>query len=348
MDSGHHASAQRLRVGACLSLSGKFSRFGLQAARGLEAWKSLDDAADLLIEDDRSDVRTLQAALPGVAARSDLLLGPYSTLLMRTAARMAADAGWLLWNHGGSGDDVETACPGHVISLLTPTSRYAESFLRHLAKESQAPSELRIAHGKGRFGRQVANGAEAYAGGLGINSVRTGLADSIIADEPSEDWVLITAGTFEEDIQTVARARALSRPPRLICAVAAGVREFGLAVDDATGTFGIAQWFPGSGQPSLLGPGEGDFLEAYAGPDGQSPDYPAVQAAAGAVLATHCARLTNGTDCGLLWSAAATLDTRTLFGAFTIDPVSGAQISHQIVLVRWSDEGLQAIRASPL
>jgi hypothetical protein len=45
------------------------------------------------------------------AARSDLLLGPYFTVLRRAADDMAAKAGWPVWNHGGSGDDVETAHP---------------------------------------------------------------------------------------------------------------------------------------------------------------------------------------------------------------------------------------------
>ena len=75
----------RLRIGACLSLSGKYAQFGRPALRGLEAWCSLDGTADLLAEDDRSDRRVLEAVLPGVAARCDLLLGPYSTQLMRAA-----------------------------------------------------------------------------------------------------------------------------------------------------------------------------------------------------------------------------------------------------------------------
>jgi hypothetical protein len=102
----------RLRIGACLSLSGKYAQFGRQALRGLEAWCSLDGTADLLAEDDRSDRRTLETVLPGVAARCDLLLGPYSTQLTRAAGRVAAGSGWLVWNHGGSGDDVAGAHPG--------------------------------------------------------------------------------------------------------------------------------------------------------------------------------------------------------------------------------------------
>ena len=59
MTRGRAGVHRRLRVGACLSLSGECARFGTQAARGLEAWQSLDGAAELIIADDRSDPGTL-------------------------------------------------------------------------------------------------------------------------------------------------------------------------------------------------------------------------------------------------------------------------------------------------
>jgi hypothetical protein len=213
----------RLRVGACLSLSGRFSRFGRQAAHALETWASLDGGAHVLIEDDASDLAKLRAVLPELAARSDLLLGPYSTLLMRAAGDMAAESGWLLWNHGGSGDDVETAHPGYVVSVLTPASRYAEPFLRHLAGCTPASCELRIAHGAGRFGRQVASGAETHARQLGISCQQSGPAESVLSGDMPAEWVLFTAGTFEDDIQTVTvhgdshSLHGLSVPSRQEC-----------------------------------------------------------------------------------------------------------------------------------
>ena len=330
------AGRNLLRIGACLSLSGRFSRFGRQAARALEAWATLDGGAHVLIEDDASDVRQLRTALPQVAAASDLLLGPYSTLLMRAAGELAAEAGWTVWNHGGSGDDAETAHPGHVISVLTPARRYAEPFLAYLASGTPAAAQLRIAHGTGRFGRQVAGGAEAYARQLGITRLSTGPAGTLLSESEPGDWILLTAGTFEDDIQAVARARSLANPPQLICAVAAGVREFGKAIPSPAGTFGIAQWFPRTGQRPQLGPAEEQFLTAY-GTRTALPDYPAVQAAAAAAIAAHCARLAGTTRPQPLWQAASSLDTSTLFGAFKIDPVTGAQTRHQTVLLQWTD-----------
>jgi ABC-type branched-subunit amino acid transport system substrate-binding protein len=325
-----------LRIGACLSLSGRFAQFGRQAARGLEAWRSLDGTADIVIEDDHSDRRTLEAVLPGVAARCDILLGPYSTQLMRAAGRMAPDFGWLVWNQGGSGDDVEEAHPGHVVSVLTPTSRYAEPFLLKLASEPGVPRDLCIVHGPGSFGRQVAEGAEAIARHLGIHTMHAAPDDQIPPPGMSAEWDLFSAGVFEQDAEMVGKVLRLPTPPRRVCAVAAGVREFGHAVDNPEGVFGIAQWFPGGNAEVALGPSEDDFVGAYASRAGAPPDYPAVQAAAGAIIATHCASLADSTSRDDLWAAAADLETSTLYGDFKIDPRSGAQVKHRTVLVRWT------------
>ena len=110
-DGGRVAGGGPLRVGACLSLSGRYARFGSQAVRALQAWAALDGDARLVLEDDRSDPGMLQALLPTVAAGCDVLLGPYSTQLARVAGKMAAAAGWLVWNHGGSGMTCRQSVP---------------------------------------------------------------------------------------------------------------------------------------------------------------------------------------------------------------------------------------------
>jgi hypothetical protein len=319
----------RLRLGACLSLSGKYARFGCQARLALDIWRSTADAVDLLIEDDGSDPERVEALLPRLSAECDLLLGPYSTLLMRRAGTIAAAMDRLIWNHGGSGDDVETAHPGHVVSVLTPASRYAEPFVRHLAAQRD-PRPLRIVQGKGSFARQVAGGAERLAHALGMRTVH--------APTP-EAWDLFCAGSFEDDVRAVIYARSLPTPPRSVCAVAAGVREFGEAVGDPVGVYGVGQWFPGAGDRVELSMAEDDFLTAYRERAGSLPDYPAVQAVAAAAIATHCTRQAGSTARAALWSAATALETTTLFGTFKVDPHTGAQIGHETAFIRWDAEG---------
>jgi ABC-type branched-subunit amino acid transport system substrate-binding protein len=321
-----------LRVGACLSLSGRYARFGSQAARALRAWATLDGDAALVIKDDRSDPGTLQTLLPDVAAGCDVLLSPYSTQLARAAGKMAAAAGWLVWNHGGSGDDVQAAYPGHAVSLPTPASRYAERFIRDVVDGTGL--ELWIGPGKGSFGRQVADGAQQVAEQAGVCTRRLGNGDARPC--PSGPWALVSAGTFEDDVQAVNRARRQPDPPRLIFSVAAGVHEFAGAVDDPEGIYGVGQWFPGHATRAELGPPEDAFLAAYAAVTDQPVEYPGVQAAAAAVIAAHCARQARSTARGQLWPRAAVLDTTTLFGGFRIDPVTGAQVKHEAALVRWT------------
>ena len=205
---GRDAVSGPLRVGACLSLSGRYARFGSQAARALQAWAALDGDAGLVIEDDRSDPEMLRALLPTVAAGCDVLLGPYSTQLARAAGKMAAGAGWLVWNHGGSGDDVQAACPGHAVSVLTPASRYAERFIRDVVDGTGL--ELWIGQGKGSFGRQVADGAQKIAEQAGALPRRVGNGDAWPC--PSGPWALVSAGTFEDDVHAVNHARRQRNP----------------------------------------------------------------------------------------------------------------------------------------
>src|SRR3954447_5702306 len=146
----------RLRLGACLSLTGRYGRFGRQAAHGLRAWQRLAGAdVELEGEDDGSAPELFASRFPRVASRSDLLLGPYSTQLMRAAADAMSEIDNVLWNQGGSGDDVQALCKGRIVSVLAPTSRYALPFVGTRAAAGERVP-LWVVRGRGRFGRQVA------------------------------------------------------------------------------------------------------------------------------------------------------------------------------------------------
>ena len=115
-------------------------------------------------------------------------------------------------------------------------------------------------------------------------------------------------------------------------------REFGEVFANAAGIFGVGQWFPGTNAASGIGPSEAAFLRSCSALHGSVPDYPAVQAAAGAVIAAHCVRLAGGTSRESLWQAARGLEVQTLFGGFRID-AAGVQVGHDAALVRWTPYG---------
>jgi ABC-type branched-subunit amino acid transport system substrate-binding protein len=295
----------------------------------------IEEALELHVEDDGSDPDQVAGALAQVAGDCDLLLGPYSTQLMRAAGQAMEEVDGLLWNHGGSGDDVQGLCAGRIVSVLAPTSRYAAPFIRARGSgDDRCP--LWVVRGRGRFARQVAGGAVSEAERLGIEVLEK-RADEQGAwlEDASAPWDLFSVGTFEDDVAIVSDASSAARPPRAICSIAAGVRAFADEVGDPAGIYGIAQWFPGSEPRPDVGPPERDFVTAYRRMAGASPDYPAVQAAAAAALALHCAHVAGSTEPGELWAAATELQTTTLYGGFRIDETTGAQLGHAPVLVRW-------------
>jgi ABC-type branched-subunit amino acid transport system substrate-binding protein len=113
-----------LRVGAPLSLSGGFARFGRQAAAGLRTWQALRPGdLELRIQDDKSDVEQVARCVSELAASCDVVLGPYSSTLTRAAVQAIGDSGALLWNHGGAADDVQRSGAGRMVSVLTPSRR---------------------------------------------------------------------------------------------------------------------------------------------------------------------------------------------------------------------------------
>jgi ABC-type branched-subunit amino acid transport system substrate-binding protein len=323
-----------VRLGVCLSLSGRYARFGAMAAAGLRTWAWMRPDTELRLEDDRSEPQLVRAALRRLAASCDLLLGPYSTVLTREACALAAEERLLLWNHGGAGDDVQEMSPGHVVSVLTPASRYAEPFVDWLSRQPEhAP--MAVLPGRGRFGRQVAAGARSAAERLGLTAILLGREPPTAPIDHPAAWDLLCAGSFEEDVEAVRWARNLPWPPRRICAVAAGVREFGRVIGDPAGIHGLAQWIPGGALTPDVGPSEAEFLRAYRGVAGGGPEYPAVQAAAGAELALHCVATAGVTEADSLWRVASRLKATTFFGAFTVDPLRGLQTGHRTVMVHW-------------
>jgi len=295
---------------------------------------------ELIVEDDRSEPQLVRAGLRRLATGCDLLLGPYSTVLTREACAVAAEDGLLLWNHGGAGDDVQGMSPGHMVSVLTPASRYTEPFIDWLSREPhRGPAAvLAVLRGRGQFGRQVVAGARSAAERLGLKAVLLGpeAAPRAPVEHPLR-WDLLCAGSFEEDVEAVGWGRSLPWPPRSICAVAAGVREFGSAVGDPAGIQGLAQWSPGDAGTVDVGRSEAQFLRAYRTVAGGEPDYPAVQAAAAAELAVHCTAIAGSIDPASVWRTASRLRATTLFGAFAVDPFSGLQTGHRTVMVHWAE-----------
>jgi hypothetical protein len=256
----------RLVVGAPLSLTGRYGFLGRLAAAGLrqvvQGARTLGGirmgrerlAPELHVVDDGGTRTGVRGALEEVA-EAGLLVGPYGSDLVDEAARWAAERGRVLWNHGGSADQVERL-PG-VVSVPSPASRYLGAVLEALA-DSLPGARVLVAAGRGPFGRSAAQGAGEAADRLGMTLVGTVAPEEV--PEASDADVVLAAGTFAEDVELVRRLRAR---PAAVAAVAAGISLFGPTLGPgAEGILGPSQWEEGARFPVDLGPRQADAVRA--------------------------------------------------------------------------------------
>jgi len=76
-------------------------------------------------------------------------------------------------------------------------------------------------------------------------------------------------------------------------------------------------------------------VEKYRHVIGVDPPYPAAQAFAAGLLCACCLRDSGVSEDTAQLAAARQLACSTLYGRFKIDPVSGLQVGHQVLIVQW-------------
>jgi len=204
----------------------------------------------------------------------------------------------LVWNHGGATDRLSLPEFAHTVNIPAPASSYFANVLQSLHAADPTLLEVSLLHVQTGFGREVARGAVQTAKDLGLE-VRT------LAFEPgqaAESARLLPRG----DVllvagpfadELVAARLLLQRPWRAAGFVGAGVEEVLAPL--------------GALRDGLIGPCQ--WLVHAALPPDDGPDDAALRA------------------------AAARLQLRTLFGSFRIDPRSGLQVGHQVLVVQWQE-----------
>lgn len=348
-----------LTIGVALSLGDGNVRQARMAAAGVV--QAVEDAGRaggvtvagrqllprLALLDDGGTAKGLRHALD-LLAGADLLIGPYGSGLAGEAGGWAAERDRVMWNHGGSADEVETM--PWLVSLASPTSRYLAAVVEAIAGHVPGGRVL-IGAGTGSFGRAAAHGAGEAAANLGLTVVDVVRPDEI-PDRVDAD-VLLLAGSFDQD---VAVLRRLQRRPKVVAAVAGGLREFFDAVGTRRAEHVLApsQWEEGLRIRPDVGPRPVDVLRALRSrlAPGHAPgtaaghvEYPAAQAYAAVVIALHCVSDAGGLDDEALRTAARALRCTTFFGRFGLAP-DGRQADHQLVVAQWQD-GTKCIVGPP-
>ncbi len=328
-----------LRVALVTPLTGPLGLFGRAGATALRVWAkhaahlpSPWTEIDLDVLDSGSDVGA--AIRTAVAKQPDVLFGPYGSGPMLSAARACKR---VLWNHGGASSRLARPAFSQVINVLSPASTYFAGVLSLAHACDPTIKTVSLFHSTTGFGREVAAGAATTAATLqlAVQAVSFAPAQALatVAQVPEGD-ILCVVGNFAEELAVAPLLFA--RPWRFAACVGAGVAEVLAPLgDQREGLLGPAQWVKTAQIEPDEGPDAEWFVARYRAEAGSDPPYVAAQAFAAGLLYARCLRQAGEVHDEALQAVAHRLRCRTLYGDFQLDPVSGLQTGHQVMIVQW-------------
>jgi len=350
-----------ITAGLSVSVSGRYQIQGQQALHGLLLWQSLVNAqggiavgaADrkpvrLIWYDDLGQVHCARTNVFRLLREDkvDILFGPYSSGLTMSVAEIAEEYRKVLWNYGGSSDEIFRRDRRYLVGIASPASDYLKALPRWLAVECPALGRICVLYsGRGTFAWHVARGILESALGVGRHSVHLVPVNVSWDDHQTILGVLsgiapeivVLAGSFQDELSIMRIRDRWPTTVHAVAAVAAGVSmfstELGLIAD---GVLGPSQWEPAmANNPNVLGPTSDWFLDTFQQKFKQLPSYIAAGSFSAGLVLTECIRRAATLDDEVLWNAASDCNLNTFYGGFRIDSRTGLQTGHRGLLIRW-------------
>ena len=336
-----------LRAALVTPLSGPLAVFGRAGASALRLWaeRAAQPRADFtqvdleLVDAHPSAAFAMQAA---AARQPHVLFGPYGAGLALAALGATQQ---LVWNHGGATDRLRWPRFPNVLNVPAPASTYFAAVLYALRDADHTLRTVTLLHGHTGFAREVARGALDSASHLDFvvhaHEFRPGQINSLAPTLPAAD-VLLVVGAFDDE-RTAARI-LLPGAWRATAFVSAGVDEvLGDLGDARSNLLGPCQWLADAAPEPDEGPSADWFARAYRDATEEDPPYPAAAAFAAGVLCARALREVDSLDPAAIRQAVATMRPRTLFGQFALDPASGLQVGHVVLVTQWQDGARRAV-----
>jgi branched-chain amino acid transport system substrate-binding protein len=243
----------------------------------------------------------------------------------------------VIWNHGGATARLTSSAFPQVINVLSPASTYFAGVLQAIHSSDPTAKTVALFHSTTGFGRDVAAGAKLEASRLQMMMQAVPFESSqaleAVSMVPDGD-ILLVVGNFADE-RAVAPL-LVSRKWRFAAFVGAGVAEVLAALGEKReGLLGPAQWIPTATYTPDEGPNTRWFVTKYQETAGIDPPYPAAQAFAAGLLYARCLRDSGSCDDAAQLATARRLACTTLYGGFQLDPTSGLQSGHQVLVVQW-------------
>lgn len=336
-----------LRIGASISLTGRYDRTGRELKNGYDLWAEQTNAAggimgrqvEFVTYDDTSDAETARNLYEKLITedRVDLVIGPYSSPVTLPASTVTEKYGYPMIISGASATDIYTRDYKNVFGIYTAAPLYLDGAVDIASK--QGYRTVAIINENSAFAKDTVSGArkKALEAGMQIvfeeeypNTVRD--LSPIIAKMRPLNPDVILGGTYGEDATILMRQlKDVNWAPKIVAlTVGPALPDFYQTLStDAEYVMGATQWEPG-----IKAPGVPEYAAAYKAKYGYDSGYHAAGGFAAGQLLKQAIEKTGSFDNANLRDTLATLETTTIYGQYKVDS-TGNQIGKPSYLVQW-------------
>ncbi|AEM38932.1 Extracellular ligand-binding receptor [Pyrolobus fumarii 1A] len=358
--------------------SGKYERESTEQLRGILLWaKWVNETGGIKVGDktyyvrivyydDQSKKDLVQQLYEKLITQDkvDFLFSPYSSGLSMAAVPIAEKYGVPIVVVGAASDKIFTDLkPKCAFQIYTPASKYLTSSL-DLVKKYMPNAKVYILYEDTTFAATVAEAAKAYAEKIGLEvvgyeSYPRDVKDFTAALErvrASGATVLIGGGHYRDGLLLAKQIRELGLDEQLkfvSLLVAVDLPSFYKDMGEAANGFaGPSQWEPKvKYTPELakklgikwIGPTVDEFVKMYREAYGTDPGYHAAGGFAAGLFLQAAIEAAGSIDRMAVCNAAKKLDILTFFGRLAVDPETGLQVAHEMVVVQWQNGAKEVI-----
>lgn len=357
-----------LVIGFSISISGDFAVPGRKQLEGIELWKDWINSkggifvkdqnkyykVELKYYDDKSskdEVIRLYEKLIN-EDKVDILLSPYSSTLALTAAGITEKYGRLMVVVGANSDTIFKQGYKNIVGTYTPASKMLTQAIDILLEKVQNPS-VAIIYKDDAFAKSVAEGAKAYAEQKGVNVAAfemyprdaKDLSPILTKIKGLNVDAILGGGHYEDEVLLVRQAKELGINVKLMSLlVSPSLPAFYDALKETSeGILAPSHWEPQTKPKITYGPTIDEFMTQFRQKWNSEPSYHSAAAFAAGLYITAAIEKAGTLDNAKLRAAFNDIDITTFYGRLKIDPATGSQVGHELVLLQWQGGQKQVV-----
>ena len=351
------AETRPVRIGATVSLEGKYKEPSAMIQGGYKLWESqvnqrgglLGRPVELILYDDKSDEKLVRQLYEKLIKEDkvDLVLSPYGTPLTLVASEVSEKHGYVMIASGASGEKIWQRGYKNVFGMYATANRYFIGLLDLMARNGL--KSVAVLYENSSFNIDVAAGVESWAKRFGLKvafskGYKTGKTDLMgllsEARAVNPDGILLSAYPADGYLLLNLMEEAKYRPKVVGITIAPSYPEFNRQAGNmAEGVFGPSQWEPDERIPF---PGTKKFIIDYKAFTDIIPSYHAGSAYASCEIIEKAITHNKSFDQKKIRDFISSYDTVTVIGRFKVDP-SGKQIGHNPILIQWQNGEKQIV-----